>query len=225
MCVNVHEEKWLLYIWPSNGTSDLPCCSIEPACMCIPLWPFQAAFIIDCFCVFAGSPAVLSTRLQLCRGLWMWDEPCRVIVSKPSATLSLQFNSSVSGHSCPLPGRPRLSCYCMVEGWIQIVRPCLYLLLHRGPTMTQTISVSTYNSAFEAVLLTFCGSWQEFIWQARKPQMSPIIWVSGPLSQQEMFLRWLPDRVCVYVKNSDGAMWIAGLFFLFLNLDLSLPFA
>lgn len=85
------------------------------------------------------------------------------------------------------------------------------------------------NSAFEAVLLTFCGSSQQFIWQARKPQMRPTIWVSGLLSQQETFLPRLPDRVrvCVSEKSSDGAMWITGLFSFFSspNLDLSPHFA
>lgn len=90
----------------------------------------------------------------------------------------------------------------------------------------QTSAVWT-NSAFEAVLLTFCRSSKQFIWQARKPQMRPIIWVSGPLSQQEMLLPWLPDRLCVCVceRSSDGAMWITDFFFFPLNLDLSLHFA
>ena len=59
--------------------------------------------------------------------------------------------------------------------------------------------------------------------------MRHIIWVSGPLSQLELFLPWLPCvcvRVCVRVceKSRDRAMWITGQSFP-VNLDLSLPLA
>ena len=61
--------------------------------------------------------------------------------------------------------------------------------------------------------------------------MRHIIWVSGPLSQLELFLLWLPCvcvrvcvRVCVCEKSRDRAMWITGQSFP-VNLDLSLPLA
>lgn len=106
--------------------------------VCLPLcWPRQLhehdkefphvqCGIELCACVLHSdlSKPLFSLTVSMCSidevlsprppGQCMWDEPCRLTVSQPSATLSLQFSSSVLRQSRSLPG-PECVWSAMVE--------------------------------------------------------------------------------------------------------------
>lgn len=123
--------------------------------MCIPLWPFQAAFMIDCFGVSTSCPAFFSPRLPLCWGQWMWDEPCRVTVSQPSVTPSVQFNSTVLGHSRLLNG-PECVRSVMVE-WCHRVQTVVSTSSHTLPSCNALL-LTGYHLwfTFGLLLCVFC---------------------------------------------------------------------